>query len=70
MGCLLVKILKVGSSKDLPFLMYVECPHIAKYEIIRTGYHEMEDTLPNIDLDYGAAIAAISMETVAWGATS
>ena len=50
--------------------MYVECPHIAKYEIIRTGYHEMEDTLPNIDLDYGAAIAAISMETVAWGATS
>jgi hypothetical protein len=35
------------------------------YDINRTGYHDSEDTMANIDLDYGAAVAAIAIETVA-----
>jgi len=35
------------------------------YDINRTGYHETKDTLENIDLDYGSALAAIAIETVA-----
>lgn len=33
------------------------------------GYHDTKDTLENIDLDYGAAFAAIAIETVARIAT-
>jgi hypothetical protein len=32
------------------------------YDINRTGYH---DTMENIDLDYGAAVCAITIEAVA-----
>jgi hypothetical protein len=35
------------------------------YDISRSGYHDTKDTLDNIDLDYGAAFAAIAIETVA-----
>jgi hypothetical protein len=35
------------------------------YDISRKGYHDQHDTLENIDLDYGAAVAAICIETVA-----
>ena len=35
------------------------------YDINRSGYHDTHDTLQNIDLDYGAALAAIAIETVA-----
>jgi hypothetical protein len=35
------------------------------YDIDRSGYHDTHDTLANIDLDYGAALAAIAIETVA-----
>jgi hypothetical protein len=35
------------------------------YDINRSGYHDTKDTLENIDLDYGAAFAAIAIETVA-----
>jgi hypothetical protein len=35
------------------------------YDINREGYHDVHDTMANIDLDYGAALAAISIETVA-----
>jgi len=39
------------------------------YDIDRTGYHDTHDTMENIDLDYGAALAAISIETIARVAT-
>jgi hypothetical protein len=35
------------------------------YDINRTGYHDTKDTMENIDLEYGAAFAAIAIETVA-----
>ena len=35
------------------------------YDINRSGYHDTKDTLENIDLDYGSALAAIAIETVA-----
>jgi hypothetical protein len=35
------------------------------YDISRTGYHDTHDTMENIDLDYGSALAAICIETVA-----
>ena len=40
------------------------------YDINRTGYHDTHDTMANIDLDYGAAVAAITIESVARAATS
>jgi hypothetical protein len=39
------------------------------YDINRVGYHDSKDTLANIDLDYGAALSAISIETIARLAT-
>ncbi|HZY43361.1 MAG TPA: M28 family peptidase [Anaerolineae bacterium] len=35
------------------------------YDIDRTGYHDSKDTLANIDLDYGAALSAVCIETLA-----
>jgi hypothetical protein len=35
------------------------------YDINRSGYHDTKDTLENIDLDYGAAVAAIAIESAA-----
>jgi Peptidase family M28 len=35
------------------------------YDINRSGYHDTKDTLANIDLDYGAAVSAICIETIA-----
>jgi hypothetical protein len=39
------------------------------YDINRTGYHDSHDTMENIDLDYGAAMAAIAIESAAQLAT-
>jgi hypothetical protein len=39
------------------------------YDINRTGYHDTHDTMENIDLDYGSAVAAIAIETFARIAT-
>ena len=39
------------------------------YDISRQGYHDTHDTMENIDLDYGAAISAIAIETIARVAT-
>ena len=38
------------------------------YDINRTGYHDSHDTMANIDLDYGAALAAMAIESVAQAA--
>lgn len=35
------------------------------YDINRHGYHDSHDTMENIDLDYGAALVSIAIETVA-----
>jgi hypothetical protein len=39
------------------------------YDIKRSGYHDTNDTMQNIDLDYGSALAAIAIESVARAAT-
>jgi hypothetical protein len=39
------------------------------YDIKRSGYHDTKDTMQNIDLDYGAALAAIVIESAAKTAT-
>ena len=39
------------------------------YDINRSGYHDTHDTMENIDLDYGAGVAAIAIEAVARAAT-
>jgi hypothetical protein len=39
------------------------------YDLHRSGYHDTKDTMDNIDLDFGGALAAICIETVARVAT-
>ena len=43
-----------------PVVLFME-----NYDLNRTGYHDTKDTMENIDLDYGAAVASIAIETVA-----
>jgi hypothetical protein len=56
---------QIFSDTGVPVVLFME-----NYDINRTGYHDTKDTLENIDLDYGAAFAAIAIETVARIATS
>ncbi len=51
---------QIFSDVGLPVVLFME-----NYDINRTGYHDTHDTMENIDLDYGAAFAAIAIETVA-----
>jgi len=51
---------QIFSDTGVPVVLFME-----NYDISRTGYHDTKDTLENIDLDYGAAFAAIAIETVA-----
>jgi hypothetical protein len=55
---------QIFSDAGVPVVLFME-----NYDINRTGYHDMEDNLANIDLDYGAALAAIVIESVARAAT-
>jgi hypothetical protein len=55
---------QVFSDAGVPAVLFME-----NYDINRHGYHDMEDSLANIDLDYGAALAAIVIESVARAAT-
>ncbi len=48
------------SDAGVPVVLFME-----NYDINRTGYHDSHDTMANIDLDYGAALAAIAIESVA-----
>ncbi|MGB8646838.1 MAG: M28 family peptidase [Anaerolineae bacterium] len=54
----------VFSDAGVPVVLFME-----NYDLGRTGYHDSKDTLVNIDLDYGAALSAIAIETVARVAT-
>jgi hypothetical protein len=51
---------QIFSDAGIPTVLFME-----NYDINRHGYHDTEDTMANIDLDYGAAVAAIAIETVA-----
>jgi Peptidase family M28 len=51
---------QIFSDCGIPVVLFME-----NYDINRSGYHDMKDTLENIDLDYGSALAAIAIETVA-----
>jgi hypothetical protein len=55
---------QIFSDAGVPVVLFME-----DYDINRHGYHDSHDTMENIDLDYGAAVAAIAIETVARAAT-
>jgi hypothetical protein len=55
---------QIFSDCGVPVVLFME-----NYDIKRSGYHDTGDTMQNIDLDYGAALAAIAIETVARVAT-
>lgn len=50
----------IFSDCGVPVVLVME-----NYDINRHGYHDSKDTMANIDLDYGAALSAIAIETVA-----
>jgi hypothetical protein len=51
---------QIFSDVGIPVVLFME-----NYDINRHGYHDSLDTMANIDLDYGAALVAIAIETVA-----
>jgi len=55
---------QIFSDAGVPVVLFME-----NYDINRVGYHDSHDTMANIDLDYGAALAAIAIESVAIAAT-
>ena len=55
---------QIFSDAGVPVVLFME-----NYDINRHGYHDSQDTMANIDLDYGAAVAAIAVESVARAAT-
>ena len=50
---------QIFSDAGVPVVLFME-----DYDINREGYHDSHDTLANIDLDYGAALTAIVIESV------
>jgi hypothetical protein len=55
---------QIFSDAGIPVVLFME-----NYDINRKGYHDSHDTMENIDLDYGSAVAAIAIESVARVAT-
>src|SRR5262249_18467855 len=55
---------QIFSDAGVPCVLFME-----NYDINRTGYHDTHDTMANIDLDYGAAVCAITIEAVARAAS-
>src|SRR5262249_14466179 len=55
---------QIFSDAGIPVVLFME-----NYDINRQGYHDTHDTMANIDLDYGSALAAIAIEAVARAAT-
>jgi hypothetical protein len=55
---------QIFSDAGVPVVLFME-----NYDINRTGYHDSHDTMENIDLDYGSALAAIFIESVVRAAT-
>jgi hypothetical protein len=52
------------SDIGVPVVLFME-----NYDINRVGYHDTHDNMTLINLDYGAALAAITIESVARAAT-
>ncbi len=52
------------SDVGVPVVLFME-----NYDIDRMGYHDSHDNMTQINLDYGAALAAICIESVARAAT-
>jgi hypothetical protein len=55
---------QIFSDVGIPVVLFME-----NYDINRIGYHDSHDNMSNIDLDFGAALAAIAIESVARIAT-
>jgi hypothetical protein len=55
---------QIFSDAGIPVVLFME-----NYDINRRGYHDTYDTMANIDLDYGATVAAIAIESVVRAAT-
>jgi hypothetical protein len=55
---------QIFSDAGVPVVLFME-----NYDINRTGYHDTHDTMANIDLDYGSALTAIVIESVARAAS-
>jgi hypothetical protein len=55
---------QIFSDAGIPVVLFME-----NYDISRTGYHDTDDTMKNIDLDYAAALAAIAIESIAAAAS-
>jgi hypothetical protein len=55
---------QIFSDVGVPVVLFME-----DYDINRTGYHDVYDTMENIDLDYCAGVVAIAIESVAEAAT-
>ena len=51
---------QIFSDLGIPVVLFME-----NYDINRKGYHDTKDNMTNIDLDYGAAVSAIAIESVA-----
>ncbi|MGA2065743.1 MAG: M28 family peptidase [Thermoguttaceae bacterium] len=51
---------QIFSDAGVPVVLFME-----NYDIQRHGYHDSQDTMAMIDLDYGSALAAIAIESVA-----
>jgi hypothetical protein len=51
---------QIFSDLGIPVVLFME-----NYDINRTGYHDTDDTMKNIDLDYASAVAAIAIESLA-----
>jgi len=56
---------QIFSDAGVPVVLFME-----DYDIDRQGYHDSYDTMENIDLDFGAALAAVAIETAARGAAA
>jgi len=56
---------QIFSDAGVPVVLFME-----NYDIDRDGYHDSHDTMANIDLDFGAALAAIAIESVARAASA
>jgi len=55
---------QIFCDAGIPVVLFME-----NYDIRRAGYHDLQDTMANIDLDYGTALTAIAIESVARAAS-
>ena len=54
---------QIYSDMGIPVVLFME-----NYDINRKGYHDTQDTIENIDLDFGRGVVSIAIEAVAQAA--